>query len=387
MKKNRPAANLREFSSAQSRRQFLEDRLDLSLENLSHFSFSEQAVQGRNIENLIGAIHVPLGVAGPVQLKEDHKEYYLPLATSEGALVASVSRGCKAISLSGGAQVETVNVGVTRGPVFKTSGVKHSQQTKHWINTHFDQIAQTAQSTSSHLKLLRIDCESVGKNLYTRFVFDSSDAMGMNMATIATEKGAQLVQAATKAECISLAGNYDIDKKPAWLNFISGRGRRIWAEVVLSRETVEKVLKTTPQKMNEVVFRKCNLGSIMAGSLGFNAHFANVLAAIYLATGQDIAHVVEGSMGITTSELLENGGLYFSIYLPSLLLGAVGGGTQLPSQQESFKIMGLSKHGDMVKFAQLVGCAVLAGEISLIASQAEGSLAQAHQKHGRNSTH
>lgn len=383
MSKISETTNLRDFPTAQNRRKFLENQLDLQLEQIGQFTFSEEKVSGRNIENLIGAVQIPVGIAGPVKLKTE-EPFLIPLATTEGALVASVSRGCKAILLSDGAEVETTNVGVTRGPVFKTEGTKHTQQIKNWISQNFDQLSQATEQTSSHLKLLKIESESTGRNLYVRFSFDSSDAMGMNMATIATEKATQLIEQETQAICISLAGNYDIDKKPAWLNFISGRGRRIWADVTLKKEVIEKVLKTTPEKMNEVVYRKCNIGSAMAGSLGFNAHFANVLAALFIATGQDIAHVVEGSLGMTTSEILPSGDLYFSIYLPSILIGTVGGGTHLPAQKECLSIMGLNSEGDMVKFAQVVGTSVLAGEISLIASQAEGSLARAHKKHGRN---
>jgi hydroxymethylglutaryl-CoA reductase (NADPH) len=208
--------------------------------------------------------------------------------------------------------------------------------------------------------------------------------MGMNMVTIASEKAAELIEKECKAKCISLAGNFDIDKKPAWLNFINGRGRRVWAEATLSKKVVKEVLKTTPESFHNLAIKKCQIGSALSGSLGFNAHFANIIAAIFIATGQDIAHVVEGSMGITNTEVDNNGDLYVSIYLPALLLGTLGGGTNLPCQRECLELMGLKPNGDVVKFASTVGAAVLAGEISLLASQAEGSLARAHKKHGRN---
>lgn len=379
--------SLRDFKSSEDRRSFLEKSLKVTLNPVGQFAFSETQVVGRNIENLIGSVHIPLGVAGPLKVHNSEikiQNAYIPLATTEGALVASIQRGTKAVNLSGGAQSESENLGVTRAPVFKSKGVKHSHLAKEWIDLNFDKIAHAAEITSNHLKLLKIDTTFVGTSLFTRFSFDASDAMGMNMATIATDAAVKIIEKGTKAECISLAGNYDIDKKAAWLNFISGRGRRVWSEVTLPKEVVKTVLKTTPEKMHDLVVRKCQTGSVMAGSLGFNAHFANVIAAIFIATGQDIAHVVEGSMGITSTEITKNGDLYFSVYIPSLLIGTVGGGTHLPSQRECLELMGIKKTGDVLKFASLVGAAVLSGEISLIASQAEGSLASAHKKHGRN---
>ncbi len=379
-----PKSSLRSFVTAAERRKHLETQLNTSLPNIESFSFDETSTVGRNIENLIGATHVPLGVAGPIKLIEDDTEYFIPLATTEGALTASVSRGCKAIIESGGAEVIVDEVGITRGPVFKTTGIRKSHQLVEWVDSHFAELATACESTSKYLKLLKIDPAIVGTNVYLRFYFDTTDAMGMNMATIASEKAAELIEQATGAECVTLAGNYDIDKKPAWLNFSDGRGKRSWAEVLLPKAVIEQTLKTTAEEMADIVYRKCLLGSAMAGSMGFNAHYANIVAAIFIATGQDIAHVVEAASGITTAEVVNDGDLLFNIYIPSLQLGTVGGGTWLPSQQEAMKILGVSGTGKVKKFAQLVLAAVLAGEISLIASQAEGSLAKAHKKHGRN---
>lgn len=379
--------SLRDFSSAQERREFLEKQLNIKLENISNFSFTEEQVAGRNIENLIGAVQIPLGIAGPLILQANQKtskqEIYIPLATTEGALVASASRGCKAINESGGAKVLVELVGTTRGPVFKTNGIEHGQKIINWINSHLSLISQITQKTSKHLKLLKIESSLVGRNLFLRFYFDTDDAMGMNMVTIATTKASHLIEAKTKAELISVAGNYDIDKKPAWLNFVNGRGRKVWAEVTLKKVVIKQVLKTTPEKMAEVVYRKVLIGSAMSGSLGFNAQFANTIAAIFAAAGQDLGHVVEGSLGMTNAEVLKNGDLYFSIYLPSLILGTVGGGTHLPTQQEALNLMGIKKSGDSLKLAEIIASAVLALEISLIASQAEDSLAKAHVKLAR----
>lgn len=370
--------NLRNFPNALERREFLEKELNIKLDRTAEFNFEETQAVGRNIENLIGSTQIPLGIAGP--LKVNNKDFFVPLATTEGALVASVSRGCKAITESKGAQVFIESVGITRGPVFKVNNIKEGLQTKKWIEDHFSILAKAAKQTSHHLKLTKIGCRLVGQNLFARFYYDCDEAMGMNMATIATEQAAELIEQETKAVCSSVAGNFDIDKKSAWLNFISGRGKRVWAEVVLDKNTVKNTLKTNPQKIADLVYRKCLLGSVMSGSLGFNAHYANIAAAVFAATGQDLAHVVEASLGVTTAEVLENGNLYFSIYLPSLVVGTMGGGTHLPTQKEALEIM---KTSSVLEYSTVLGAAILAGELSLLASLAEGSLASAHKRLGR----
>lgn len=377
--------SIRDFPDSNNRRKFLEEILKLDLSNISNISFTEDQVSGRNIENLIGATQIPLGLAGPLKIKHERKikEYYIPLATTEGALVASVSRGCKVVSLSGGADLEIETVGISRGPIFKTSGIQESLKLKKWIQDHFNLLAKKAEKTSNHIKLLKTDFAIIGKNVYIRFSFDTSDAMGMNMVTIATEEMVKTIEQKTTAKCLSLAGNFDIDKKPAWLNFLSGRGRKVWAEIIVEKKILKEVLKVTPEDIYQVVIDKNSYGSVMSGSLGFNAHFANIIAAIFIATGQDLAHVVEGSLGVTSAEILADGSLYFSVYLPALVIGTVGGGTSLPTQQEALRILGVGGSGKVEKFAKIIGGAVLAGELSLVASLAQGSLATAHQKFGR----
>ena len=379
--------SLRDFTSAQDRREFLEKKLNIKLKDIANFSFTEDRVNGRNIENLIGATHIPLGVAGPLKINStlqpttyNLQSHYIPLATTEGALVASISRGCKAVTESGGANVYVEDVGMTRGPVFKVRNLAHGMKVKNWLISHIPQLSQITQKNSSHLKLLKIKVEIVGKNLFVRFSYSTSNAMGMNMVTIATEQAVKLIEKKTKAKCIALAGNFDIDKKAAWLNFIEGRGKKVWAEVILPKKIIKEILKTTPQRIVQVIQSKTHLGSIMSGSLGFNSHFANIIAAIFAATGQDLAHVVEGSLGITDAEVEKKGDLYFSIYLPSLQVGTIGGGTSLPTQKEALSIMKVSS---VLEYSRAVGAAVLAGELSLIASLAEGTLAKAHQRLGR----
>ncbi len=374
--------------SAQERRAFLERKLKISLKKSAQFGFNNEKVLNRNIENLIGATQVPLGIAGPMRLRTSNlkpQTLYLPLATTEGALVASVNRGCKATRLVGGISVWVENAGATRAPVFRIKNIEEGEKLIQWVRKHFKQLKKMAEKADPYLKLLEVQPAMVGRNVYLRFVFDTCEAMGMNMVTFASERITQLIKAKTKIECFSLTGNLCVDKKPAWLNFIRGRGKRVWTEVKIKKEVVKKVLKTTPEKIAEVVYRKCLLGSAMAGSVGFNGHYANIVAALFLATGQDMAHVVEGSLGITTAEVIEKGSLYFSVYLPDLMIGTVGGGTHLPTQKEALSVLGLGKgkRGEALKFAEIIGGAVLAGELSLMAALASGDLARAHEKLGR----
>jgi hydroxymethylglutaryl-CoA reductase (NADPH) len=209
--------------------------------------------------------------------------------------------------------------------------------------------------------------------------------MGMNMVTIATEKVARYIEEKTGAVCLSISGNYCVDKKPSWQNFIRGRGFEVWAEVLLPKYSLRETLKTTAKQLYNIWLSKCMIGSAVSGSIGYNAQYANIIAALYLATGQDAAHVTEGSLGITTAEA-QGDDLYISIYLPDLMVGTVGGGTGLATQKEALMILkvdGGNGGANSQKFAEIIGAAVLAGEISLLASLAEGTLARAHKTLGR----
>ncbi len=333
-------------------------------------------------ENLIGVVTIPLGVAGPLRIEGTYKkgESLIPLATTEGALVASVNRGAKAINQEGGAITHIERVGTTRGPLFRVNGLKQGVWFRQWLTEHKDELMQEAAQTSSHLKLIEIHSVMSGKCVYVRFCFDTHDAMGMNMVTIATDVLARYIEKQTSIHCLAIAGNYDIDKKPAWLNSISGRGMSGWAECNISPDTLKTVLKTNAEKIVDVVHYKSWGGSMMSGSLGFNAHFANIAAAFYIATGQDPAHVVEASQGVTSAEVLTDGSLHFSIYMPAIMLGTVGGGTKLKTQTEARSLCNASSS---VELAEVFLGAVLAGELSLHAAISAGSLASAHRTLGR----
>ncbi len=382
------------MDSAKDRRSVVEKERRVVLPQIAAFSFDEDVAGSHNCENLIGGTQIPLGIAGPIHIKP-RADYFIPLATTEGALVASVNRGCNAISQSGGASVLVVRVGATRGPVFKVKSMAENSSLYDFIYSNEDTIRKIAESTSHHLKLLHIETNSVGLYRFIRFVYDTKDAMGLNMVTIATDVVVTYIEKETGAVCVSLSGNYCTDKKASWLNVVSGRGFEVWAEAVIPSDIVRTILKTTPQAVYQTWLSKCMIGSAMSGSLGFNAQYANILSALFIATGQDPAHVAECAVGITTAEVVggtlsgddkQKESLYMSIYLPDVMVGTVGGGTGLPTQKEALSILGVSGGNDgknSEKLAEIVGGAVLAGEVSFLVSLSEGSLARAHIKLGR----
>lgn len=372
--------NLRLFASSNERRSAIEKELQVKLSSVGEAFIDE--LDKVHCENLIGAVTLPLGVAGPLKINGQyvHREVYIPLATSEGALVASVNRGSKAITENGGVTVRIEEVGTTRGPVFEIENLEQALWFKEWLNDNTNLLKREAESTSSHLKLKKLETRILGRQVYVRFYYDTEDAMGMNMVTIATQKIVEYIEKETNIICLAVAGNFDVDKKPAWLNFISGRGKVGWAEVIISQDQLKDTLKVSAEDMYKMVIRKCWGGSIMSGSLGYNAHFANIVAAFYAATGQDLAHVVEGSQGITNAEVLKNGDFYLSIYMPDIMIGTIGGGTKLETQTEARSIMKVTNSKEI---AEVLLGAVLAGELSLLASITEKTLASSHQKLGR----
>ena len=375
-------------TAAAARRELLERETDASLDATGAFAFDADEVDP-NIENLAGGTQLPLGVAGPIAVNggaADDK-FYLPLATTEGALVASVNRGCSAITAAGGANARVTKVGMTRAPVFRVVDVTEGAEVAEWVEDNFDALREAAEGTTSHGELTEVTPYVVGDSVFLRFAYDTKDAMGMNMATIATETAADVVEAETPAELVALSGNLCADKKPAAINAVEGRGRTVTADVTIPRDVVEERFDTTPEAIEEANTRKNLIGSAKAGSLGFNAHAANTVAAVFLATGQDAAQVVEGSNAITTVEA-RGDELYASVNLASLEVGTVGGGTKLPTQREALDVLGVRGGGDPAganadALAEIIAAGALAGELSLLAALASRHLSSAHAELGR----
>lgn len=371
------------------RRRYIEGETGVSLGKVGSYTIDIDRVAHKNCENMIGAVQVPVGVAGPLKVRGEYAEgeFYLPLATTEGALVASVNRGCGAITRAGGAEVRIFRDGMTRAPVFSTRSVAHAREVADWVALHGDELARAAESTTSHGKFLGAVTTVVGTSVFVRMEFDTKDAMGMNMVTIGSEKAAELISSATGAHLVALSGNLCTDKKPAAVNVVRGRGRSVCAGVWLDDALIASVFKTDARTMAEVNRRKNLVGSAAAGSLGFNAHAANVVAAMFIACGQDPAHVTEGSMAITTVDEGERG-LYVAVSLPDLPVGTVGGGTGVETQAECLALLGVAGGGDPPgsnarKFAEILAAGVLAGELSLLGALAAQHLARAHKSLGR----
>ena len=380
--------------AAAARRQVVESEADASLGSVGDYGFPA-ATADPNIENMIGAVQVPMGVAGPIAVDGGaaEGEAYLPLATTEGALLASVNRGCSVLNAAGGVSVRVLKSGMTRAPVFRVADVVEAEALVRWVRDNVDRLREAAAETTSHGELLDVTPYVVGNSVYLRCRYDTKDAMGMNMATIATEAACDVIEAETEASLVALSGNLCTDKKPAAINAVEGRGRSVTADVTVPSAVVEDRLHTAPEAIAELNTRKNLVGSAKAGSLGFNAHVANVVAAMFLATGQDEAQVVEGANAITTAEVRGeaadgDGDLYLSVSLASLEVGTVGGGTKLPTQAEALDVLGIRGGGDPPgsnadAFAEYVAAGALAGELSLLSALASRHLSTAHAELGR----
>lgn len=384
--------NFLEANAAMVARRLVIERLTNSnLPSIGSTILDYAEIKNRNAENVIGAVQVPMGVIGPLRVNGDYArgEFYVPLATTEGALIASVNRGAKAVTLSGGTRVKIIFDGMTRAPVFKLDSIIDVVDFIDWVKKHYEDLKHIAESTTSHGKLISVEPYVLGNNVWLRFIYDTGDAMGMNMATIATEKVCEYIEENFgRARCLAVSGNMCSDKKQSIVNSLHGRGKTVVAEALIPNDIITKVLKSDKNLIHEVNLRKNWAGGARAGTFfQYNAHFANIIAAIFLATGQDMAQVVESSSGYTWTEVRENG-IYISVTLTSLEVGTVGGGTRLPTQREALSIMGVYGSGNppgsnAKKFAEIITSTVLAGELNLLSALANKELGKAHLKLGR----
>ncbi len=345
----------------------------------------------RNCENMVGAVSLSLGLAGSVSISSEVfntplVNCFVPLATSEGALVASVSRGLKAINQAGGAKVFVKNQGMTRAPVFALPDGEKALAFAKYLDQEstLAQIKKITESSSSHLEFKNLQSFVRGRNVYARFSFLTGEAMGMNMVTIALQKlWTEYLSTYEGLEMLALSSNVCTDKKSSYINQLLGRGYRAQAEVFLDEQTLKTILKTNSEAFLRTHQSKNLRGSSLAGSLASNMQFANVVAAFYLATGQDMAHVVEASQGETIIEA-DHGGVYCAVFLPDLPLGSVGGGTNLPSQKEVRELICQSANElSPAQLAAILATGVLAAEISGLAALSSHDLASAHQRLAR----
>ncbi|MDX2085567.1 MAG: hydroxymethylglutaryl-CoA reductase [Candidatus Melainabacteria bacterium] len=339
-----------------------------------------------NIENYIGTVQVPVGLAGPLRIQGLHAQgdYYLPLATTEAALVASYNRGAQAIGLAGGCQAALLNEGIQRSPGFVFNNLGEVGLFVSWILTQEASMKAVAESTTRHGQLQDIAFAVEGNHVYLTLDFLTGDAAGQNMVTIASEAVCHYLinHSPVPPKRHYVEANFSGDKKASALAFTGVRGKKVTAEVLLPAAIVEKVLQTTPQAMADY-WQMSALGSVQSGALGAQGHYANGLAALFIATGQDVACVAEAAVGLTRMSLDENGHLYTAVTLPSLAVGTVGGGTHLPTQQACLQILGLAGPGNARALAEVCAGMALAGELSIIAALAAGHFTQAHQRLAR----
>lgn len=370
---------------AQKRREFLQQQTGASLEHTGQYSIDPAILPG-NVENFIGVVQMPVGIAGPVQINGENADgmFYVPLATTEGTLVASYSRGMRVINECGGVKTTVVEQFMQRAPAFIFSDAREAREFGAWVDDNFDAIAAAAESTTSIGKLQHIHQWSVSRVRYLRFNYTTGDAAGQNMVGKATLAACEWIKANYPVQCeYLLSGNMDTDKKHSHLNMLHSRGKRVIAEIVLKQEVLAKIMKVDTHTLARATVL-ANTGALMAGAAYNGPHSANGIASLFIATGQDEANVVESHAGLLSHELLPNGDLYMAVTLPSLIVATYGGGTGLPTQRECLELMDCYGKGKANKLAEIVAATVLAGDISLGCAVIAGHWVSSHDKYGRN---
>ncbi|GMJ12959.1 3-HYDROXY-3-METHYLGLUTARYL COA REDUCTASE 1, hydroxy methylglutaryl CoA reductase 1 [Hibiscus trionum] len=380
--------------AAAIRREALQRLTGKSLSGLPLEGLDYESILGQCCEMPVGYVQIPVGIAGPLLL--NGKEFSVPMATTEGCLVASTNRGCKAIHLSGGATGILLKDGMTRAPVVRFGTAKRAADLKLYLEdpNSFETLSVVFNRSSRFGRLQSIKCAIAGKNLYMRFTCSTGDAMGMNMVSKGVQNVLDFLQADfPDMDVLGISGNFCSDKKPAAVNWIEGRGKSVVCEAIIKGDVVRKVLKTSVESLVELNMLKNLTGSAMAGALGgFNAHAGNIVSAVFLATGQDPAQNVESSHCITMMEAVNDGkDLHVSVTMPSIEVGTVGGGTQLASQSACLNLLGVkgankeAPGANSRTLATIVAGAVLAGELSLMSAISAGQLVKSHMKYNRSS--
>ncbi len=370
---------------AARRRAFIHQQTGADLSHAGHYSFDPSILPG-NIENFTGVAQVPIGIAGPIRINGEHAQgdFYIPLATTEGTLVASYNRGMHLLTACGGVKTTVMEEFMQRAPVFVLDDARISRDFGVWIDQNFASIQAAAESTTRAGKLIHIGQYAVGPLRYLRFNYTTGDAAGQNMTAKATFAACEWIKAHYPAasRCI-FSGNVETDKKHSSMNMLMTRGRRVVAEAVVPKETLQRFMRVDSGEMfwaRQILMT----GAFLAGSANNGAHAANGLAAMFIATGQDAANVAESHAAVSYGQLLENGDYYWTITLPSLIVATYGGGTGLATQKQCLEMMGCYGKGKARKLAEICAAVVLAGEISLASAVMHGDWVTSHEKMGRN---
>lgn len=374
-------------SAIKTRQDFVKDYTGIELKHTDHYSFDPHTLAG-NCEHFVGVAQIPLGIAGPVKIDGEHAkgEFLIPLATSEGTLVASYNRGMKVVNLSGGAKCTVVRDAMQRAPVFVFEDARAARDFVDWIKENFAKIAEEAEATSSVARLQYIDPYLSNKFAYLRFNYSTGDAAGQNMVGRATFAACSWIMEAYRDYPIKhfyLESNFATDKKASQVNIMRTRGKRVTAEITFKRDVLMQHMRVEPEQL-VYHYGVSNIGSMLSGANNNGLHSANAITAMFIATGQDVANVSESSAGLVYTEVTPEGDLYFSITIPSLIVATYGGGVGLATQQESLGMLGCVGKDKVNKLAEIIAGVVLAGEISLASAISSSDWVSSHEQYGRN---
>jgi len=367
------------------RQRFVEEFTGTKLNHVAQYSFDAARTRG-NIENFTGVAQVPIGFAGPLLINGEHArgEFLIPLATTEGTLVASYNRGMKLLNLSGGVTATISDDKMQRAPVFVFEDARGARDFREWVDEHMVEIRREAEATSSVAKLLYIDIYLSNKFAYLRFNFSTGDAAGQNMVGRATFAACSwILDHHEPIRRFFLESNLATDKKSSQVNLMRTRGKRVTAEAVIPRDLLQQVMRVEPESLHYHA-QVANVGAFISGANNNGCHSPNGITAMFIATGQDVANVSEGSAGIIYSEITPAGDFYLSITIPSLIVATHGGGTGLATQRECLELLGCHGKGKVNKFAEIVASVVLAGEISLASAISSLEWVSSHEQYGRN---
>jgi hydroxymethylglutaryl-CoA reductase (NADPH) len=372
---------------AATRRSFLAERAGSSLDSVGHYSVEPGALKG-NVENFIGVAQVPIGVAGPLRVRGEHArgDIFVPLATTEGTLVASYNRGMRLLAECGGVRATVVDDAMQRAPVFLCEDAVQARELGRWVEENMDGVRKAAEETTRSGRLTHITHHQVANLRYLRVNYTTGDAAGQNMTGKATLAACEWIAANhPDRPRFILSGAIDTDKKHSKINMLLTRGKRVVAEAVIPNDVLQRRMGISTRDVFE--YRQIGMvGAFMSGAAYNGAHAANALTALFIATGQDVANVSESHAGITYAQLRENGDYYWSTTLTSLIVATYGGGTGLPTQRECLELLGCYGTGGVHRFAEICAATVLAGDISLTSAILAGDWVSSHDAYGRNRT-
>ncbi|MFT4613610.1 MAG: hydroxymethylglutaryl-CoA reductase (NADPH) [Bacteroidia bacterium] len=389
-----PRSNDNDYSEdiIAQRQQFLEEKSGATLNHTKQFSFDPESMDG-NCEHVFGVAQIPIGVAGPLLVNGEYAqgEFYVPMATIEGTLIASYNRGMRVIRESGGVMTTVMGEAMQRAPAFLFRNAREARDFSHWLTDNFEAVKAQAESTTSVGKLLEIEQYAVHSIVYTRFDYSTGDAAGQNMTGRATYTACEWIKEnyAPGMRAYMLSGGMDTEKRTSYVNALKGRGRKVTAEIVIPRKVLMDILRITPEQMHHGQ-QISNLSAFMVGSSNNAAHPANGLAALFMATGQDVANIGEANQCTVYSYVTREGDLHYSITLPALIMATYGGGTSLATQRECLELMGCYGKDKAYKLVEIAAGMVVAGELSLAAATkrdkatGKNEWVDAHENLGRN---